>query len=157
MATIPFTVTTGTPALEITTGPLGISYHTILELLNGTYAFTADEIYYHPEHFNQFGYPLSYRWFSMNADTSAQMISTFIDPMDFLPVQFVRTKDRDMLFNGQSYLSLKLLPLETVQLYFMGRDMYLTRVLGAARVNNFKGVADKIGHPDFFKDYINEI
>lgn len=157
MAVIPFTITTGTPALEITTGPLGISYKTILELLNGTYAFVADIIYYRPLDFNQFAYPLGYSWYTMNANTSAQMIATFTDPMDFLPVQFVQAKDRQMLFDGQSYLSLKLLPLETVQLYFIGKSMYMTKMLGKFNEDNFSKVAGRIDQPNFFKGYTNEI
>lgn len=158
MATITPTITVGTPALQVSTGPVGIAYSTILESLNGGWAFNIKEIYYRPQSFNQFAYPLGYSIFEINANYKAEMITTFPNPMDFLPVQYVTTKDRKMLFAGQSMLSLKMLASEVVQLFLIGDEIYTTHALNSTnRPDNFKSLAGQMGKSDLFKDYTEEI
>lgn len=154
--TISPVITTGTPPLQITTGPGGPAYATILNLID-TQPFIVDEIYYRPISFSQFAKPLAYNDFEMNANAWGEMIATFTDPMDFLPVQYVQVKGRNMIFEGQAYLTLSLLPNEVVQLFFIGRQLNLNNALDHISLNNFKSVEGAMGKQGFFKDYTDEV
>lgn len=156
MATISPTIVTGTPALQVDTGIPGVNYTTILNML-GPWSFIADSIYYRPQNFNQFTNPLGYSNFEMNSNYVAAMTETYTNPMDFLPVMFVQAKGRGMVFEGTGCLFFNLLAHESVQLFFMGKEVLYTRGLNKIQPDNFTKLENQMGMPNFFKDYKDEI
>lgn len=157
MAVIVPTITTNnTPGLEVTTPVQGLTYANIVESL-GPIVLAVRELYYKPSTFAQLNNPIQYTDYNINGNQSKVLLSSPVNPMQFNSTWWFLLEPIKMKFDGNQAINFNIQPGITVQFYFYGKMIQNRDDLDAMYINNFEALESEMGHPDFFKDYKEDV
>lgn len=153
MSIIGSTITTTTPAVQVTTYNPVLSYFSIVNEL-GITVFKVESLYYAAGSIAQFSNPLQYRLFDINGNISSVLAVTPISPSQFQPSLYLPMGGvDDMILNGQTGILFNLNALETIQfIFYAKRKQNQNAIDDAGYINNFKAMQKAMNDGTFF-DY----
>jgi hypothetical protein len=150
--TIPFTSSTGTAPLAVTTNNSYVTYATLINML-GQMVWEVEVLYFRPQNMNQFANQPAYTNYNMFGNNAARMLITVPDTWQYNTSLFLYLPDQKIIFDGSATLSFNLMPREQMQLYPVGDQTRILNAFAPDHTDNFESIEDKMGRPHFFKDY----
>lgn len=143
-----------TPAVSITTANPNLTYDMFRESL-GDYAYEVDVYYVSAQSINQVMGVAQYNY--LNADGMQRYISLtpVLDPNQFQAAVYYDTKYADIILNGNSQVSFKLLPNELISLTLYTKR--ISKQTGMEAPDNFQKLGEAEGMPKLFGDWNESI
>jgi len=146
------------PTITITTPPVtvsmtGITYAEFIQSL-GTFQYRVLQFYAYSDDINQLLQPINYNEYQATGNRRIVFVNPEIDPFQSQKSLYKDVKDAGIVLNGQSNVSVNLLPNVLIKLQLFCDRVRITDMMDSKVPDNFKSLIEgEVVQDAFFGDY----
>jgi hypothetical protein len=145
------TITTTTP--PVTVSMTGITYAEFIQSL-GTFQYRVLQFYAYSDDINQLLQPINYNEYQATGNRRIVFVNPEIDPFQSQKSLYKDVKGAGIVLNGQSNVSVNLLPNVLIKLQLFCDRVRITDMMDSKVPDNFKSLIEgEVVRDAFFGDY----